>query len=152
MAIQEINHLKPTFFPQESLIKSHSDIVRRLIQEHEERITELKRAHKQDLEKFHCDEEIKLAMEFRNKEKKLENELSSMKSTYEDELFQLKKCCQDTLNEQVCLAKADAFNILQKQIQVQALCIILIIFSVFSQDLTSFRYFLSVVVGLSVVG
>ncbi|KAL0275248.1 UNVERIFIED_CONTAM: hypothetical protein PYX00_003164 [Menopon gallinae] len=102
---------------QENLIRSHSDIVRRLIQEHEERITELKRTHKQDLERFHCDEGTKLAMEFRKKEKKFENELSSLKSTYEDELFQLKKCCQDTLNEQVCLAKADAFNILQKQIQ-----------------------------------
>lgn len=55
------------------------------------------------------------------RERELESELSSIKSTYEDELLELRKCCQDTLQEQVNLAKADALNSLQQQIQVNIL-------------------------------
>ena len=70
-----------------------------------------------ELEQYNCEEKDKWE-KFRSREKELESELSSIKSTYEDELLELRKNAQDTLQEQVGLAKADALNSLQQQIQV----------------------------------
>lgn len=99
---------------QEQAIKNQKEV----IEDYEKQIQELKEVHRIELEQYNCEEKIKWE-QFRSREKELESELSSIKSTYEDELIELRKCCQDTLQEQVNLAKADALNSLQQQIQVR---------------------------------
>lgn len=105
---------------QEQAIKNQKEI----IEDYEKQIQELKEAHRTESEQHSCDEKDKWE-KFRSREKELESELSSIKSTYEDELLELRKCCQDTLQEQVNLAKADALNSLQQQIQVRKILLII---------------------------